>query len=181
MADDSFSTINVAPHPATYIPQPMAKKKEYKPPNKRDLTVQIPNMKDFPALSVSHVVSPIVPLTPMNFLTKLKGNEEKREDEGFYDPDKIATMTTTQLIKEGWYIINNLKNTNQPTLPIIVPTSLSPIATNTCVFPFPPELPRRRMISKKLSYTELYEMDYEDELGAQVPILNDEYIDEYNV
>ena len=41
--------------------------------------------------------------------------------------------------------------------------------------PFPPDSPKRRLISKKQSYVDLYDMNYEDDsvLGAIVPTLDD--------
>jgi hypothetical protein len=167
MAEPAFSTISVAPHPATYIPQPLGKKKGYQHASQRDLTVQIPNMKDFPILSKTPVT---FVTTPLNFLTKLKG-EDKSEQES----QDIASMTLKELIKDGW------SSTRTKESFVKNPSLHSPIYTKETCFPFPPEMSRRRIISKKPSYVDLYDMDFEDDLGAQVPILNESFNEDESI
>jgi hypothetical protein len=172
MADAAFSTVNVAPHPATYIPQPMLKKKAYVHSSQRPVEEPRLDMSDknFPTLGGA----PSAKAPTLNFLSKIKEAEANRE-EAFYDPEKIASMSVNQLIKEGWLIINrdgSLTGDKKPILPTTHTVTTPPYTKSP--FPFHPDSSRRRVLSKKPSYTDLYDMDYEDLERATVPCVEDD-------
>jgi len=165
------STINVAPHPATYMPLPPPKK-GYVPRMKRDPNdIEPPSMDllTFPSLNTKFPVSH--PLTPLNYLSKVKEAQEKRED-NIYDHTKIASMTKKQLQKEGWATVtrNGVEGDDMKPLLSTEPTYVSDEQLSSLPFhPDSPRLRRKVMVSPR-SYTDLYDIDYQDgEIGAVVP------------
>ena len=178
MDEQSFSTINVAPHPATYIPAPLPRKKAYMAPGQRDpSTTEIKlDARNFPSLGAK---APVLnsAASKMNFLTRVKDAENKREDDSIYDAEKIASMTVAQLIREGWLLVNKdgtfLDDQKNPILPVTNPLP-SPITMSKGAFAFPPDS-RRRLMSKKMSYTDLYDIDFEEgETGAMALSIDDD-------
>jgi hypothetical protein len=170
MNSDEFSRIGVSPHPATYIPQPSSKKR-YVPPMKRDLHDTDPPSMDlltFPSLNTTRQANN--PPVPLNFLSKLKEAEAKREEESIYDLTRNASMTKRQLLKEGWAIVTRAGVEYDDTIPLLKGKT-SEIKTSP--LPFHPDSPRprRKIMTSMLSYTDLYDIDYEnDDTGAIVPV-----------
>ena len=124
----------------------------------------------FPSLGSKYPVSH--PLTPLNYLSKVKEAEAKREEESIYDHTRVASMTKKQLIKEGWAIVNKTvieydDTRGRPKLDTASSEmQISPL-------PFHPDSPhlKRKVITSRPSYTDLYDIDYEnDNTGAIVPV-----------
>jgi len=118
---------------------------------------------------------PTVMVKQMNFLTTIKEAELKREEDSIYDAEKIASMNINQLKKEGWMTVKKSgSSTDIPLLPL-KQGSPSPNITDKPTFPFPPDLQRRRVITKKASYTDLYDIEYDDtETGAMALAIDED-------
>jgi hypothetical protein len=150
----------------------MLKKKAYIHKSQRPVEEPQLDMSDKSFPTLGGVASAKAPA--LNFLSKIKEAEANRE-EAFYDPEKIASMTVSQLVKEGWLVINKdgtFLDDRKPILPLTHNVTTPPYTKSP--FPFHPESPRRRVISKKPSYTDLYDVDYEDLEGATVPCVEDD-------
>jgi len=182
--NESFSTLTVAPHPATYIPQPIHKKKSYVPPKKREAEppsyVPIMDSVNFPSLNTSPLKA-CAP-APLNYLSKIKEAEAKREEDSLYNPATIALMTRNQLIKEGWAILNKESNFTDGDMSALIPPLddiYAPLTIQKPAFPLHPDSPRRRrLVSQKSPHVEMYDIDFNDtDNGATVPILDDEWDD----
>ena len=182
MSTDGFSTIKVAPHPATHLQASLPKKKSYLPPSMRKGEDQVEptfDGKNFPSLSNIVVAKDSANLCSpsLNYLSKIKEAEARREEESFYDPEKIASMTVRQLVREGWLIINRdgtfIEETAASASPIEHSITTPPYDSKPA-FPFHPDPTRRRILVKKPSYTDLYDIDYDEYDGAVVPMIDEE-------
>jgi len=177
MADESFSTIYVAPHPATFLQPSISKKKSYVPPKMRAADEKAEptfDVKNFPSLSPLAPTKDF-PSSGLNYLSKMKEAEARQLEEAFYDPEKIASMTIKQLVKEGWLVVN----ADGTFIGDQSPVSLSPMTFDMNSqkpprLPFHSDFTRRRLMSKKPSYTDLYEMDFDDSEGAIVPMIEED-------
>jgi len=180
MATNEASTITVGPHEATFIPKPIVKKKAYVPPGKREVGEQ-PELKmddkTFPSLNTQFV--PLNAPPPLNYIKRIKAAEAKRDAEAeeeslAYDSTKFATMTKKQLAKEGWEFIAKNSGAESPPRGEAPEEVYSPNSTAKQALPIHPDMYRRRLVSKKPSYTDLYDLDYSDSHGAVVPTIHDE-------
>jgi len=159
------ASLAVGQHPASYIPPPMVKRKTYAHPTER---MPLPKMddKNFPTLGMKPSANS-AQAPHMNFLSKVKGDDVKEED-----ALDIARKTMDQLIKEGWAIIKDgaVLHDGKPILPVAYETT----NTSRAPLPYHPESVRRHMIYKKPSYSNLYEIDYDNMNGAVVPFFEED-------
>ena len=152
--DESISTLMVEPHPATFIPIPLAKKRNYVPAKQRESSSgpiePIMDDRNFPTLAVK-VPAYCPPIGTLNYLKKIKEAEVKRKE------DTITPMSTDEQMDH--------KKVND--------TSPNPLMKSA--LPWHPDSRKRRILTKKPSYTDLYDMNFDDcEKGAMVPTLDDD-------